>query len=65
MVSISMCCRNADRNTGANEVLIALNTEAGKVAYLVHAIAVELYNADKSIDSTAGLTLLTLAKDHC
>ncbi|KAL2051335.1 hypothetical protein ABVK25_008387 [Lepraria finkii] len=50
---------------GANEVLIALNTEAGKVAYLVHAIAVELYNADKSIDSTAGLTLLTLAKDHC
>ena len=60
-----MCCRNTDRNIGANEVLVALKTEAGKVAYLVHAIAVELYNADKSIDATVGLTLLTLAKDHC
>ena len=59
-----MCCRNANRVLGANEVLAGLTTEEQKVAYLVHAIAVELYLADKSIDATVRPTQSILSEDY-
>jgi hypothetical protein len=60
-----MCCHNTDRDVGANENFAALKTDSGKAAYLVHAIAFELYNADKSINASVILTLFRLAKAHC
>ncbi len=49
-------------DTGANEAFQGLKTGESKVAFLIHAIGVQLYKADKELDPTVCLTVPTLIK---
>lgn len=52
-------------DTGANEVFQGLETGESKVAFLIHAIGLQLYKADKELNPTACLSVPNLIKDHC
>ena len=52
-------------DTGANEVFQGLETGESKVAFLIHAIGLQLYKADKELNPTARLSVHNLIRDQC
>ena len=53
------------RDTGANEVYQGLKTGESKVAFLIYAIGVQLYKADKELDPSVCVIVYALSEGEC